>query len=129
MSRIVTTGKRYLEDGVWHDDNGPIPDTPPDWDPPMTDAEISAAALSDPDAQPLTNEQLAGMRRVPLARSIRWRLGLSQSEFAQRFKIPVGTLRDWEQFRTEPDAAATAYLQVIAGAPDTVRKVLENEPA
>jgi putative transcriptional regulator len=30
----------------------------------MTDDEIMAAALSDPDAQPLTPEQLAKMRRV-----------------------------------------------------------------
>jgi len=30
----------------------------------MTDDEIMAAALSDPDAQPLTPQQLAKMRRV-----------------------------------------------------------------
>ena len=30
----------------------------------MTDAEVVAAALSDPDAQPLTPDQLAKMRRV-----------------------------------------------------------------
>src|SRR5262245_48913074 len=30
----------------------------------MTDAEIEAAALSDPDAQPLTEEELAQFRRV-----------------------------------------------------------------
>lgn len=129
MSRIATTGKRYLKDGVWHDDNGPIPETALEWDPPMTDVEINAAALSDPDAQPLSDQQLSAMRRVPLARHVRWKLGLSQSEFAHRFKIPVGTLRDWEQGRSEPDAAATAYLRVIAGAPDTVRRLLETEPA
>jgi putative transcriptional regulator len=31
----------------------------------MTDEEVDAAARSDPDAQPLTPEQLARMRRVP----------------------------------------------------------------
>lgn len=31
----------------------------------MTDEEVAAAARSDPDAQPLTPEQLARMRRVP----------------------------------------------------------------
>jgi len=30
----------------------------------MTDEEVMAAALSDPDAQPLTPEQLARMRRA-----------------------------------------------------------------
>ena len=129
MSKIATTGKRILRDGVWHDDNGPLPEAPLEWDPPMTDDEVDAAALSDPDALPLTDEQLAAMRRIPLARHVRWKLGLSQSEFAAHFKIPVATLQAWELRRSEPDAAATAYLRVIAEAPDTVRGVLEKVPA
>ena len=40
MSKLVTTGKRYLKDGRWHDDNGPLPDEPREWEPPMTDEEI-----------------------------------------------------------------------------------------
>jgi putative transcriptional regulator len=36
----------------------------------------------------------------------------------------VGTLRDWEQGRKEPDAAAKAYLHVIASEPELVRKAL-----
>jgi putative transcriptional regulator len=124
MNKIVTTGKRFLKDDRWHDDNGPIPDSPADWDPPMSDEEVTLAALSDPDAQPLTAEQLARMRRVAFARHVRWKLGLSQAEFAARFHIPVGTLRDWEQHRTEPDAAAAAYLRVIAENPDAVRQAL-----
>lgn len=124
MNKIVTTGKRFLKDDRWHDDNGPIPDSPADWDPPMSDEEVTLAALSDPDAQPLTAEQLARMRRVAFARRVRWKLGLSQAEFAARFHIPIGTLRDWEQHRTEPDAAAAAYLRVIAENPDAVRQAL-----
>ena len=92
----------------------------------MTDEEVMMAALSDPDAQPLTEQQLAGMRRVAFAKHIRWKLGLSQSEFAARFQIPVGTLRDWEQHRSEPDAAATAYLRVIAENPDAVCSALQT---
>ena len=34
------------------------------WPTPEEDAEITAAALSDPDAQPLTDEQLSRMRPV-----------------------------------------------------------------
>ncbi len=37
---------------------------------------------------------------------IRRALGLSEEEFAVRFHIPIGTLRDWEQGRAEPDQAA-----------------------
>jgi len=95
----------------------------------LTEEQVHAAALADPDAQPLTEERLAKMRRVPRTRSIRRALGLSQEEFAARYHIPIGTLRDWEQGRFEPDAAARAYLTVIARAPDIVRRALEPLPA
>ena len=90
----------------------------------MTEEEKHAAAMSDPDAQPLTEEREKRMKRVPRARTLRRALGLSQEEFAARFRIPIGTLRDWEQGRAEPDQAARAYLKVIASAPDVVRKAL-----
>ena len=94
----------------------------------MTDAQITAAAVTDPDAQPLTPELLANMRRLPPTRRLRRELGLSQEEFALRYHIPVGTLRDWEQGRFEPDAAARAYLAVIAREPETVRRALAMTP-
>ena len=90
----------------------------------MTEEEKHAAAISDPDAQPLTEEDFKRMKRVPRAKTLRRALGLSQEEFATRFHIPIGTLRDWEQGRAEPDQAARAYLKVIATAPDVVRKAL-----
>jgi putative transcriptional regulator len=92
----------------------------------MTDDEVLGAARSDPDAQPLTRAQLKRMRRIPLAKHIRWKLGLSQADFAARFHIPVGTLRDWEQHRTEPDQAALAYLKVIAADAGFVERVLAS---
>ena len=91
----------------------------------MSDDQIAAAAAADPDAQPSTPEQLARMRRVPPTRRLRRELGLSQEAFALRYHIPLGTLRDWEQGRFEPDAAARAYLAVIAREPETVRRALE----
>jgi putative transcriptional regulator len=93
----------------------------------MTEAERHAAALSDPDAQPLTPEDFRRMRRTPRVKIIRRALGLSQEDFAARFHIPLGTLRDWEQGRKEPDAAARAFLVVIACEPDTVQRVLQPE--
>ena len=94
----------------------------------MTEAERHAAALRDPDAQPLTAEDFKRMKPVPRAWIIRRALHLSQEEFAARFHIPIGTLRDWEQGRKEPDAAAKAYLRVIATAPEVVRKALLPRP-
>jgi putative transcriptional regulator len=90
----------------------------------MTDEEVLAAARSDPDAQPLTEAQLKRMRRVPYAKHVRWKVGLSQAEFARRFQIPIGTLRDWEQWRSEPDQAALAYLKVIAADARFVERAL-----
>ena len=96
----------------------------------LTEAEAHAAALADPDAQPLNEERIAAMKRVPRTRTLRRALGLTQEEFAARYHIPIVTLRDWEQGRSEPDAPARAYLHVIAHDPDGVRRALEvrSEP-
>ena len=93
----------------------------------MSDDEKHAAALSDPDAQPLTEADFQRMKRVPRAKTLRRALGLSQEEFAARFHIPLGTLRDWEQGRAEPDQAARAYLKVIAVAPEVVQNALASK--
>ena len=94
----------------------------------MTEAERHAAALSDADAQPITPDNVRRMKRTPQVRVIRRALGLSQEEFAARFHIPLGTLRDWEQSRKEPDAAARAYLTVIARNPQAVSDALQPTP-
>ena len=95
----------------------------------MTDEEVHAAALADPDAQPLTDEDMTRMRRAPRTKTLRRALGLTQEEFAARYHIPIGMLRDWEQGRFEPDAAARAYLTVIAREPETVRQALAGKGA
>jgi len=64
---------------------------------PMTEAEVEAAASRDPDARPFTPEELAKAKRIPRAKTLRRALGLTQEEFAVRYRIPLGTLRDWEQ--------------------------------
>jgi putative transcriptional regulator len=94
----------------------------------MTDEEVMAAALSDPDAQPLTPEQLARMRRVPRVKWLRQQLGMTQAEFAEAFHLPLSTLRDWEQHRSTPDAPARALLLAIERDPKAMRKLLA-EPA
>jgi putative transcriptional regulator len=94
----------------------------------MTDEEINAAALTDPDNPPLTPERQEKLKRVPQVKVIRRVLRLTQEEFAARFRIPLGTLRDWEQGKSEPDQAARAYLTVIASDPEAVRKALESAP-
>jgi putative transcriptional regulator len=90
----------------------------------MSEADRHAAAVNDSDAQPVTSTDMAHMRRTPQVRVIRRALGLSQEAFSERFHIPLGTLRDWEQGRKGPDAAARAYLIVIARNPTAVSQAL-----
>jgi putative transcriptional regulator len=94
----------------------------------LTDAEVHAAAMADPDARPMTPEEMAKARRVPRVRTLRRALGLTQEEFAARYHIPLGTLRDWEQGRTEPDQPTRAYLKVIASNPEEVSRALAGGP-
>jgi putative transcriptional regulator len=91
----------------------------------MTEAEVVAAARTDADNPPMTKAQASRMKPVALAKRVRWKLGLSQEEFALRFGIPLGTLRDWEQHRTEPDQTSMNYLKVIMANPKAVQKALE----
>ena len=93
---------------------------------PRTVEEIEAAALADLNAQPLTEADFKRMRRVPCVKTLRRALGFTQEEFAVRYQIPLGTLRDWEQGRTEPDQPARAYLKVIARDPERVHRMLNS---
>jgi putative transcriptional regulator len=92
----------------------------------MTDEEVHAAALADPDAQPMTEEEFRNIKPLPRVFGLRRAMRLTQEQFAAKFQIPLGTLRDWEQGRKEPDAAARAYLKAIAGDPDAVAGALEK---
>ena len=95
---------------------------------PMTPEAIEAAARADRDAQPLTPGELKRMKRTPPAKIIRRALALTQEEFAVRYHIPLGTLRDWEQGRAEPDQATQAYLKVIAREPERIERLLNSRP-
>jgi len=92
----------------------------------MTDEEITAAAESDPDNPPLTEEELARIRLARYIQAVRARTGLSQPQFAERYHISVGRLRDLEQARTQPDSAMLAYLAVIEHEPDAVNRALRE---
>ncbi len=71
---------------------------------------------------------MSRMRLVPRAKTLRRALDLTQEEFATRYQIPIGTLRDWEQGRAEPDQPARAYLKAIAGASEAVQRALVSAP-
>lgn len=89
------------------------------------DAAITAAAERDADNPPWSDPDLERGRLSRLARRAREATGLSQEQFASRYGLPAATIRDWEQGRRSPDAAAIAYLRVIKSMPEAVAKALD----
>jgi len=61
---------------------------------------------------------------VPDVRAIRRRLHMSQQRFAETYRIPLPTLKNWEQGRRAPDAPAAAYLRAISREPVVIKEAL-----
>ncbi|GAM96731.1 DNA-binding protein [alpha proteobacterium U9-1i] len=66
---------------------------------------------------------------APNVRAIRQKLELSQEEFARRFGVSVGTLRNWEQGVRLPDGPARVLLKVIEREPEAVKRALAYKPS
>lgn len=111
---------------VEHNPGDPPIETNTDWAvvAALTDEQIHAAVLSDPDAAPIGFFNMPGFIRIPNVKRLRESLAMTQEQFAAAYRIPVGTLRDWEQGRKRPDAPARAYLAIIARNPKVVADLL-----
>jgi putative transcriptional regulator len=88
----------------------------------LSASEIEARAAGDRENPPLTDARPEQLRPVPRVKTLR--RALTQEEFAERYHIPLGTLRDWEQGRSIPDQPTRAYLTVIARDPEGVERAL-----
>lgn len=86
----------------------------------LTDEDIDRQIAEDADVAPDMSNFIAAMR----VRMVRRKLKLTQAQFAQRFRVPLGTLRDWEQGRREPDAPAVALLRIIEREPAAAIRAL-----
>jgi putative transcriptional regulator len=64
---------------------------------------------------------------VPDVRAIRRQLRMSQHTFAATYRIPLATLKNWEQGRRHPDAPAAAYLLAIARRPREISAALATD--
>ncbi|MFZ6765191.1 helix-turn-helix domain-containing protein [Pseudoroseomonas sp. WGS1072] len=94
----------------------------------MTDEDIARQIADDPDVAPDTSGMSETQVLGAQVRAVRRRLGLTQPEFAARYRIPVGTVRDWEQGRARPDQPARAYLHAISRTPDAVAAAVADMP-
>ena len=90
----------------------------------MSDAEVHAAALADPDNPPLTEQELDRLEPPLQVKTIREGLGMTQREFAVAYHLSLATVRDWEQGRYLPDQAARTLLKLIARKPRVVERAL-----
>ncbi|MBA3518869.1 MAG: helix-turn-helix domain-containing protein [Rhizobiales bacterium] len=72
--------------------------------------------------------EVAGLRlthvELPDVKAIRRALRMSQEEFAAAYRIPLSTLKNWEQGRRRPDAPALAYLRAIQNRPREIKEAV-----
>lgn len=92
----------------------------------LTPEEIEQNALDDPDNPPSTEEELQRGVTGRRIRRLRESLCLSQPQFAERYRISLGRLRDIEQGRTMPDSAFLAYITVIETEREAVDRALAS---
>lgn len=89
----------------------------------MASEEDIIAIEADPDDPEDFPVSVAGLERGLMGRRVRMlrnRLGLSQSEFAARYGIPLANIRQYEIGRTMPPPAVRSYLKAIAADPEGV---------
>jgi putative transcriptional regulator len=55
---------------------------------------------------------------------LRKQLHMTQAEFAKALRIPLATLRNWEQGRVHPDPAARSLLTIVAKNPRAALRAL-----
>ena len=72
--------------------------------------------------------KVRGMRvtvvETPDVKSIRRKLRMSQQGFASAYRIPLATVKNWEQGRRAPDAPAAAYLLAIRRRPKEIMEAV-----
>ncbi len=59
-------------------------------------------------------------------RAVRTKLGQSQTEFALMIGVSVGTLRNWEQGRRQPEGPALALLRIASRNPRAGEEALRG---
>ena len=62
----------------------------------------------------------------PDVKAIRAKTKLSQAKFAEKLRVPVGTVRDWEQHRRSPDAPARTLLGMVDADPKAALALIEK---
>ena len=70
----------------------------------------------DPDAGIPANAEFVVPPQI-----VREKLGMTQEEFAKALRVPIGTLRNWEQRRVGLDPAVRSLLAIIYKMPEALK--------
>lgn len=76
----------------------------------------------DPDEEP-------HLEAVVLPQDVRKKLGMTQADFAALLRVPIGTLRNWEQNRFVMEPAAQTLLKLIDREPEAALRALRGPHA
>jgi putative transcriptional regulator len=95
----------------------------------MSAFEKIAAGLADAIAYAEGDKTRGRIVAGPDVKAIRAKTKLSQAAFANKLRLPVATLRDWEQGRRTPDAPAQTLLGMVAADPQAAFAILDKVPA
>ena len=93
----------------------------------VDDAIVDASTEEDIARHIAEDKAEARVDAAAHIRSIRARTGLSQPAFAQRLRVSVETLRNWEQGKRHPRGPARALLRIIDRAPEAAMAALDND--
>jgi putative transcriptional regulator len=98
----------------------------------VTYGEVCKGADHEFDAggETRARRKVKGMRvtavELPDVKAIRRSLRMSQNRFSAAYRIPLATLKNWEQGRRHPDAPAAAYLLAIKRKPKEIREAVAH---
>ncbi|MGF7009118.1 helix-turn-helix domain-containing protein [Aminobacter sp. BE322] len=77
--------------------------------------------VDDADSHDWTEEATRALDAAAKLKLVRGLLEMSQGDFSTLLGIPVATLQNWEQRRTEPDAVARTLIDLIYDDPKEMR--------
>lgn len=80
-------------------------------------------ALDNPDWTAVDTKPLDAAVKLHHTRIL---MAMSQADFASLLGVPVSTLQNWEQRRTEPDAMARTLIDLLFDDPEGMRDRLRR---
>jgi putative transcriptional regulator len=83
-----------------------------------------AAGLTDAIAYAGGDTSKGRVAAGPDVKAIRAKTKLSQTKFADKLRVPVATVRDWEQHRRSPDAPARTLLGMVDADPKVALELI-----